>query len=160
MSSPMTSTVASSTVRTAITTSIVTPPTSGTTTEAAPSTTLTPSTTTTVSQPTPKPTRPTSCNLCNGPPFICEDRYIAHQCQSVDQQFCVTTIHNNDDGTRSVFRSCATETDCRGANRSSDDRRCRDYDPSNLYLDDFRCSWCCNTALCNTGTVPSDLYSP
>ncbi|XP_069122098.1 mucin-2-like isoform X2 [Argopecten irradians] len=109
---------------------------------------------------TPKPTRPSACYMCDGPPFLCEARYAAHQCQTADQQFCVTTVHNNDDGTRSVFRSCRTEAGCREASLSPTDSRCGHYDPGQLYLADFQCSWCCNTKLCNNGTVPYNLYSP
>ncbi|XP_033731796.1 integumentary mucin C.1-like isoform X4 [Pecten maximus] len=163
---PTTPATATTTTPTPTTTPTTTTTTTTPSTTTIPTTTTTTPTTTTTQTitviTTPKPTTPTTCYVCNGPPFLCESHVREQRCNTVDQQFCLNRFVNNDDGTRSVFRSCGTESECKvqWLAGTSDRHECTDYDTTQLHLYPFECTYCCTSALCNRNLVPpkSDLY--
>ncbi|XP_021373072.1 integumentary mucin C.1-like [Mizuhopecten yessoensis] len=155
---PTTATTTTPTTTTIPTTTTTTTPTTTTVLTTTATTTPTPTTIPT----TPRPTTPSSCYVCNGPPFLCETRVKQQQCSTVDEQFCLNRFINNDDGTRSVFRSCGTEDECKvqWLAGTSDRHECTDYDTTQLHLYAFECTFCCTSANCNRNLIPAkaDFY--
>nr|XP_011416531.2 mucin-5AC isoform X2 [Crassostrea gigas] len=144
-----TATTATTTTGTTATTTTATTTSTNTATTATTTTTIL--TTTTAAHP--------ECYICTGPVTLCENLYAPQSCTS-DKPFCINEVNNNSDGTRTVARRCASKTECiqNWWLGSSSRSECAGFDPTSPTLDQFSCSFCCTTPLCNKNIVPRDLY--
>lgn len=102
------------------------------------------------------PYAPVACQVCSGPPFLCE---VVHETQtcSYPTNYCVNKVTNYQDGTKDVVRRCGNHVDAwkdwfRG---SSDNDRCRKFDQDNEQRLDFSCTFTCIEDGCN-----NDLHPP
>ncbi|XP_060587561.1 uncharacterized protein LOC132743067 [Ruditapes philippinarum] len=103
------------------------------------------------------------CAVCSGPKFLCEKLFAPTPC-APPNNYCINSITNHLDGTKTVERSCGNFDTCyrEWFEGSSDDDKCRDFDGNDQQFLDFHCTFCCTTDNCNTPLHPSQdsLYKP
>ncbi|XP_053386602.1 hepatitis A virus cellular receptor 1-like [Mercenaria mercenaria] len=115
--------------------------------------------------PPPKTLPPVStvCAVCSGPAFLCEKLYAPTECHPPNN-YCINTIVNHKDGSKSVNRTCGNFDTCyrEWFLGSSDNDKCRKLSASDEQRLDFQCTFCCVEDNCNTPLHPSDrtLYKP
>jgi prepilin-type N-terminal cleavage/methylation domain-containing protein len=70
--------------------------------------------------------------------------------------FAMNILHNNDDGSRTVDRKCATEDECHSEwwLGTSDVDKCRRFNDNSVMTLKFDCTWCCTGKNCNAGVKP------
>ncbi|XP_060564192.1 uncharacterized protein LOC132723482 isoform X3 [Ruditapes philippinarum] len=119
----------------------------------------------TTTSPPPKTLPPTTtqCAVCSGPPFLCEKLFQPTAC-TPPNNYCINTITNKLDGTRTVNRACGDFNTCyrEWYLGTSDEDKCRNFDATDQQFIDFRCTFCCISDNCNKPLRPlnSDLYKP
>ena len=76
------------------------------------------------------PPRGLLCQVCSGPPKICERAHHEDRCPGV-KPFCSNHLVNHDSGSRQVIRQCADYDYCyhEWFTGTSDNDRCRGFDP-------------------------------
>ena len=108
------------------------------------------------------------CHVCDpGMPEVCDQVTVQATC-TYPNNFCVTIVDNNQDGTRSVTRRCgnfADDTYREWYQGTSDDDKCRERIDIEQQQVDFKCTFTCEKANCNQsgGSLrpPADaLYQP
>lgn len=92
------------------------------------------------------------CHVCdpNAPPEVCELVTVQATC-TYPNNFCVTIVENNQDGTKNVTRRCGNFTDDvrkEWWQGTSDDDKCRERIDVEQHTD-FRCTFTCEKANCN-----------
>ena len=103
--------------------------------------------------PKPPPVPPsTQCHVCDPslPPELCEQASIEQTC-TYPNNWCVTFVDNQQDGTKAVTRRCGNfEKDVRTEwwLGTSDDDKCRDRIDIEQHVD-FTCTFACNAPNCN-----------
>ncbi|XP_060567574.1 uncharacterized protein LOC132726286 [Ruditapes philippinarum] len=119
----------------------------------------------TTTSPPPKTLPPTTtqCAVCAGPQFLCEKLFTPTAC-TPPNNYCINTITNKLDGTRTVNRACGDFNTCyrEWYLGTSDEDQCRNFDATDQQFIDFRCTFCCISDNCNKPLRPlnSDLYKP
>ncbi|KAH3799831.1 mucin-2-like [Dreissena polymorpha] len=99
----------------------------------------------------------TQCAVCMGPPEICEQLTRIVPCNPPNN-YCINTIHNRVDGTRSVNRTCGNIDTCYRDwyVGTSDNDKCQEFSQLRAYTVEFDCTFCCVTNKCNLLLKPPD----
>ena len=104
----------------------------------------------------------TNCQVCTGPPQICEQLFHETTC-SWPNNVCINELTNHDNGTREVIRRCGNADE---ANRdwyrgTSNNDLCRPsvgtsvgFDNTNIITREFECTYACVTDNCNKPVSP------
>ncbi|XP_053376882.1 SCO-spondin-like [Mercenaria mercenaria] len=105
--------------------------------------------------------KPRSCFTCEGPPVICERLNSPSKCPP-EKQFCINTLNNFRDATRTVDMRCGTREECKNGwfDKYAKDSKCTNFDQSYIYTNQFHCEFCCDTDNCNQIINPSNKWSP
>ncbi len=91
----------------------------------------------------------------NMPPDICEMLTQEKVCDQ-NTPFAMNVLQNNNDGSRTVERKCATQDECYSEwwQGTSDVDKCRRFDENFVMTLKFDCTWCCTGKNCNAGIKP------
>jgi hypothetical protein len=104
----------------------------------------------------PAPYDPMTCQVCAGPEFLCEKLIEEGTCE-YPNNFCVTTLTNRADSSRTVIHRCGNYRDANNEwfQGSSDDDKCRQFDENNVYTVDMQCTYACIKDNCNAIINPT-----
>lgn len=76
--------------------------------------------------------------------------------------YAMNTMENTQDGKKTIIKRCAAKDECETLwwQQTSDETQCTSFDPTQQYLFDFTCHYCCTTDNCNKDLFPvkSTLY--
>ncbi|XP_060569181.1 mucin-2-like isoform X2 [Ruditapes philippinarum] len=103
------------------------------------------------------PSKSIRCKVCSGPDFLCEKLYTDQDCV-YPNNYCLNTVRNYLNGTRSVNRRCDNFQNCyrNWFLGSSDVDKCRRYDERQIVTLEFDCTFCCIQDGCNKPLRPTD----
>ncbi len=108
------------------------------------------------------PYQDTKCQICSGPPMICERLHHEETC-TWPNNVCINELTNHDGsdliaGSRELVRRCGTAQEANekwlGTAGTSNNATCTNFDPKFVQTIGFKCTFACVTDSCNNDVVP------